>query len=132
MSNTLLIALGTDFNHNFRLDIFCFYDHYDQFTLVFSWCLQHPGQSLSAASMLARGAAGLALPLLVPILLTVNSEVIQQTLTTLGNQLPGRTQNPALSFTHGLGLGALVGRLIEEQYTDVGGPQVGLGLSLIL
>lgn len=89
---------------------------------------QHPGQSLSSTSALARGGVCMALPLVVPILITINTDIIYQMMESVVQQLPGQPrceeETAALHFFYGLGLGMLLSRLFVEHFADVAGSQV--------
>ncbi|XP_074650317.1 focadhesin-like [Tubulanus polymorphus] len=102
--------------------IFRVLDHtYKPKTNIFQW-----GQSIvGSLSVLARSSACLAIVILTPILVTMDTDLICKALSLMTSGLPGRQDSdlvpPTLQFHHGLGLGMFLGRLAEEHFEDVSG-----------
>ncbi|XP_015773334.1 PREDICTED: LOW QUALITY PROTEIN: focadhesin-like [Acropora digitifera] len=102
-------------------------------TLV--WCQQVSSPSSTASSLLARSCAALSLSLLVPCLVTWDSDRIQDMVELLKNRIPGQAKagnSATLQMSCSLGLGLFLSKLYKEHFSDLCGKEGYLMMSKAL
>ncbi|XP_044183101.1 focadhesin-like isoform X2 [Acropora millepora] len=102
-------------------------------TLV--WCQQVSSPSSTASSLLARSCAALSLSLLVPCLVTWDSDRIQDMVELLKNRIPGQAKagnSATLQMSCSLGLGLFLSKLYKEHFSDLCGKEGYLLMSKAL
>jgi len=93
-------------------------------TLV--WCQHVSSPTSTASSLLARSCAALSLSLLVPSLVTLDTDRIQNMTELLKQRIPGQTKagsSAVVQTSCSLGLGLLLSRLYEEHFSDLCGKE---------
>ncbi|XP_077988625.1 focadhesin-like [Glandiceps talaboti] len=95
---------------------------------IFNMCQQRASghNNIITASTLARATTAIALPQLVPILITTNTETVYKMMSILSTGLPGQQKediSPVIQFHHGAGLGMVLSQLYQEHFSDVTGSE---------
>jgi len=93
-------------------------------TLV--WCQQVSSATSTASSLLARSCCALSLSLLVPCLVTLDTDRIHNMAELLKQRIPGQTKagsSAVVQTSCSLGLGLFLSKLYEEHFSDVCGKE---------
>lgn len=82
------------------------------------------------STILARASASVSISLLMPFLVSANTEMVYSALNLLADSLPGKasdTVSDVLQMHCGMGMGLAIQKLLREHFVDVAGTKVGLG-----
>ncbi|CAH3022453.1 unnamed protein product, partial [Porites evermanni] len=91
-----------------------------------TWCQQVSSPTSTASSLLARSCAALSLSLLVPSLVTLDTDRIHSMAELLKQWIPGQAKagsSSVVQMTCSLGLGLFLSRLYEEHFSDLCGKE---------